>query len=150
MDNFSLYWAVPQQILHPDHINESMHVLINNQTRIRESDGREWISRIPAVSFFIPDQWFNIVALIEAQGIRYYCNIASPPYVSGDTLTYIDYDLDVVPTPDGQVQVVVPLFMIPEKHGGLSLIMWNVFYCSDLIRSGYFFAFLCMSNIQKK
>lgn len=124
MGNFSLYtiksfkhnghihriwvenWAVPKQMLHPDHVSECMHVLINDQTRIQESDGREWVSRIPAVSFFIPRQWFNIVALIEEQGIRYYCNIASPPYVWGDTLTYIDYDLDVVLMPDGEVQVV--------------------------------------------
>src|SRR5690606_32933559 len=56
--------------------------------------------------FFIPGQWYNIVSLIEEQGVRYYCNIASPSYVNKQVLTYIDYDLDVIQTSDGEVLVV--------------------------------------------
>jgi protein associated with RNAse G/E len=99
-------WRIPQEKLHPDHQNESMIVLINSQTKIREADGKEWMSRIPGVSFFIPNQWFNIVALLEDTGIRYYCNIASPPYLAKDVITYIDYDLDVIRYPDGSTHVV--------------------------------------------
>ncbi|MFC5450723.1 DUF402 domain-containing protein [Paenibacillus aestuarii] len=99
-------WRVPQKLLHPDHQKEHMMVFINSQTKIQEADGKEWVSRIPGVSFFIPHQWFNIVALIEEHGIRYYCNVASPMYVSGTVLTYIDYDLDVIRMPDGSVHLV--------------------------------------------
>lgn len=99
-------WLVPNSLLFPEHAAESMCVLINNQTRIQEADGTEWISRVPGVAFFLPRQWFNVVALIESTGIRYYCNIASPPYVAGNVLTYIDYDLDVIRLPDGSVQIV--------------------------------------------
>ncbi len=99
-------WQVPQELLTPMHREESMIVLINSQTKIQEADGKEWTSRIPGVSFFIPKLWFNIVALIEENGVRYYCNIASPPYVSGNVITYIDYDLDVILLPDGTVHVV--------------------------------------------
>jgi protein associated with RNAse G/E len=99
-------WLVPEELLHPDHLKESMLVMINSQTRIRESDGKEWTSRIPGVSFFIPNIWFNVVALIEEAGIRYYCNIASPPYMAKDVITYIDYDLDVIRLPDGTIHVV--------------------------------------------
>lgn len=99
-------WLVPEVSLHPEHGKEAMLVLINSQTKIQEADGKEWISRIPGVSFFIPKAWFNVVALIEETGIRYYCNIASPPYVAGNVITYIDYDLDVIRYPDGKVQVV--------------------------------------------
>lgn len=56
--------------------------------------------------FFIPKQWFNIVALIEDTGVRYYCNVASPMYVTGQVLTYIDYDLDVIRMPDRSVHIV--------------------------------------------
>ena len=99
-------WQVPEEKLQPEHTAEQMKVFVSNHTPIVEADGKEWVSRVPGVSFFIPKQWYNIVALIEPAGIRYYCNVASPPYVNGDTLTYIDYDLDVIVLPDGSRQVV--------------------------------------------
>jgi protein associated with RNAse G/E len=99
-------WAFPRSLLHPDHINESMTVTINSQTRIQESDGKEWTSRIPGISFFVPAQWYNIVALIEENGVRYYCNVASPPFINNNVVTYIDYDLDVVMMPNGDVHVL--------------------------------------------
>lgn len=96
-------WQVPKERLHPEHRMHSVWILLNDQTTIVEADGKQWISRVPAVSFFMPKLWFNVVALIEDKGIRYYCNLASPPYRYGDILTYIDYDLDVVILPDGSV-----------------------------------------------
>lgn len=99
-------WRVPNECLKPEHAAENMAVLVSNRTPIVEADGKEWVSRVPGVSFFIPGQWYNIVALIEATGIRYYCNVASPPYFSGNTLTYIDYDLDVIVQIDGSRQIV--------------------------------------------
>jgi len=99
-------WLVPQDLLLPQHAAEGMHVLLNNQTPIKEADGSMWVSRVPAVSFFIPGKWFNVVAMIEDFGIRYYCNLASPPYLTGDVLTYIDYDLDVIRTAGGDLAVV--------------------------------------------
>lgn len=99
-------WLVPDDLLFREHLDESMIVLINRQTPIQESDGKLWISRVPAVSFFIPGQWYNVVALIEDAGVRYYCNIASPPYLHEGVLTYIDYDLDVIRTADGGCFVV--------------------------------------------
>jgi protein associated with RNAse G/E len=99
-------WLIPNKLLADEHKAESMYVLINRQTPIQESDGKVWISRVPAVSFFIPGHWFNVVALLEEAGVRYYCNIASPPYLQGDVLTYIDYDLDVIRTVDGEKFVV--------------------------------------------
>ncbi|MFX3631310.1 MAG: DUF402 domain-containing protein [Candidatus Pristimantibacillus sp.] len=99
-------WLVPSERLAEEHRDESMLVLINRQTPIQEANGKLWVSRVPAVSFFVPGEWFNIVALLEDTGVRYYCNIASPPYIQGDVLTYIDYDLDVIRKADGSRQVV--------------------------------------------
>lgn len=99
-------WRVPDLLLAPEHKAESMIVLINSQTPIRERDGKEWTSKIPSVTYFIPGHWFNVVSLLEDQKVRYYCNIASPPYVNGGVITYIDYDLDVIRTPDGHIQIV--------------------------------------------
>lgn len=99
-------WLVPSPLLIKEHQEESIIALINRQTPIQESDGKKWISRVPAVSFFIPGQWFNVVALLEEGGVRYYCNIASPPYLQDGVLTYIDYDLDVIRTVDGNRHIV--------------------------------------------
>ncbi|MGG1517619.1 DUF402 domain-containing protein [Paenibacillus oryzisoli] len=99
-------WRVPQHILTEEHRRQGMIVFINSQTKIQEADGKEWVSRIPGVSFFIPKMWFNIVALMEESGVRYYCNVASPLYLSQNVLTYIDYDLDVIRLPDRSVHIV--------------------------------------------
>ncbi|UVI30886.1 DUF402 domain-containing protein [Paenibacillus spongiae] len=99
-------WLVPDELLLPEHAAQSMRVLINEQTPIQESDGKQWISRVPAVSFFIPGQWYNIVGLMEDHGTRYYCNVASPLFFGEDILTYIDYDLDVILPYGGKAHVV--------------------------------------------
>ena len=97
---------LPTSLLHPEHAAEGMLVLINEHTPIQEASGKIWTSRVPAVSFFIPGEWYNVVALLEESGVRYYCNVASPPYLAQDVLTYIDYDLDVIKLADGSVYEV--------------------------------------------
>lgn len=99
-------WRVPPSQLDSVHVREKMIVTINDETRVRESSGKEWISKVPGVAFFIPETWYNIVALIDDDGIRYYCNIASPPYEANGVITYIDYDLNVIVRADGRVHVV--------------------------------------------
>jgi hypothetical protein len=99
-------WRLPDAQLTAEHRKEAMIVLVSDQTPIRDADGSRWTSRIPAVSFFLPNRWFNIIALVMDNGVRYYCNVASPPYIQGNVLTYIDYDLDVIFTPQRTVQVV--------------------------------------------
>lgn len=101
-------WLVPRELLAPEHRDEGMTVLINSQTRIQEADGREWVSRVPSVAFFLPGCWYNVIALVEDGGVRYYCNIASPPFLhlTERVITYIDYDLDVIRSASGEVHIV--------------------------------------------
>lgn len=87
-------WLVPKHKLAPPHDNYIL--TINDQTTIVEADGNQWTSRVPGITMFFPGCWYNIVALLEETGIRYYCNVASPPYLREGVLTYIDYDLDVI------------------------------------------------------
>lgn len=99
-------WLTPASLVLPHHHAQQMDILINDRTPIIEANGEKWISRAPGISFFIPKMWFNVVALLEPSGIRYYCNIASPPYRTEEVLTYIDYDLDVIVMPNKLVTVV--------------------------------------------
>lgn len=101
-------WLVPGRLLLPEHAAENMIVLINEQTLIEEANGSRWTSKVPGVSFFIPGKWYNVVALLDGDGIRFYCNVASPPYLNkkNHAVTYIDYDLDVIRTAEGEILVV--------------------------------------------
>lgn len=99
-------WPVPDESLCRAHAEQKLLAFVNCQTKIKEADGREWVSKIPGVSFFLPGRWFNVVALIEADGVRYYCNLASPFYICRQVLTYIDYDLDVILTHSGDVHIL--------------------------------------------
>jgi protein associated with RNAse G/E len=78
----------------------------NNQIKVREADGREWVTREPAICTFYPYDWFNVVAMLRMDGIYYYCNIGSPAYWRNGILTYIDYDLDVKIYPDWSYEIL--------------------------------------------
>lgn len=72
----------------------------NDRTRVIESDGRSWITREPAICFFYTKHWFNVISMLRADGIHYYCNISSPYVFETGAVKYIDYDLDVKVFPD--------------------------------------------------
>lgn len=71
------------------------YVFGNNKTLVTESDGKTWKTKEPAIMYFYPDRWFNIIGQLKNDGIYYYCNIATPFIMEGNTLKYIDYDLDL-------------------------------------------------------
>lgn len=75
-------------------------VLTTNKAIVTESDGRTWVTREPAICFFYPDKWYNIISMIRKTGVHYYCNIASPSLYDGEAIKNIDYDLDVKVMPD--------------------------------------------------
>ncbi len=72
----------------------------NDRTLVTESDGRTWITREPSICYFDVHQWYNVIGMLRADGIYYYCNIGSPFIVEDRALKYIDYDLDVKVYPD--------------------------------------------------
>ncbi len=74
-------------------------VAITDRSWVIESDGRRWLTREPAICFFYPDRWYNVICMIRKSGIHYYCNLASPSVYDEEALKYIDYDLDVKVNP---------------------------------------------------
>ncbi len=54
------------------------------------------------------DRWYNIFRFHEPEGTlrNYYCNVNMPPVFSGNTLDYVDLDIDVVVWPDGRYEVL--------------------------------------------
>ena len=78
----------------------------NNKTEVIESDGRVWYTKEPAILFFYEHCWYNIIGQMKTDGIYYYCNIASPYVIEGNTIKYIDYDLDLRVFPDGAFKIL--------------------------------------------
>lgn len=83
--------------------NEDRYIMVNNKTLVTESDGRKWYTREPAVCFFFPKLWFNMICMIRKSGVYYYCNLASPALYDKEAIKYIDYDLDIKVFPDGSL-----------------------------------------------
>lgn len=75
--------------------NKEYIVLGNNKALVIEADGRTRRTREPAIMYFFKKKWFNVIAQLKADGISYYCNIATPYIIEDGTIKYIDYDLDL-------------------------------------------------------
>ena len=78
----------------------------NNKTKVLESDGRSWRTKEPAIMFFYKKKWYNVIGQLKADGIYYYCNMASPFIIEDGAIKYIDYDLDLRVFPDGAFKVL--------------------------------------------
>lgn len=72
----------------------------NDRILVKESDGRHWRTREPAICYFDANHWFNTIGMIRSDGIYYYCNLGSPFSWDEEALKYIDYDLDIKVFPD--------------------------------------------------
>lgn len=86
--------------------NEDSIITCNDHTPVVESNGRQWVTREPALLYFHKKYWFNIVCMIRKSGISYYSNLASPYVLDDEALKYIDYDLDVKIFPDGEKKLL--------------------------------------------
>lgn len=55
-----------------------------------------------SLEYYWLDRWYNIFRFAEPNGDlrNYYCNINRPPTFDGETLSYVDLDLDILVAPD--------------------------------------------------
>lgn len=87
-------------------ISKDMLVCANNKTKVTENDGRSHKTNEPAILFFYPDKWYNVIGQLKKHGLFFYCNIATPYLFDGEIIKYIDYDLDLRVFPDGGFRVL--------------------------------------------
>ncbi len=88
------------------HSNEDEWIVVTHKTWVSESDGRSWYTREPAICFFYPNKWYNVISMIRKTGIYYYCNLASPCVYDVEAIKNIDYDLDVKVYPDKTLDIL--------------------------------------------
>lgn len=60
------------------------------------------------IEYYWLDRWYNIFRFANPSGeLRsYYCNVNVPPTFDGETLSYVDLDIDILVEPDFSYRIV--------------------------------------------
>jgi len=87
-------------------VTDDVIIAASNKTLVIEADGRIWKTTEPAISYFFNDLWFNVIAILRADGIHFYCNASSPCLYEEGALKYIDYDLDLKVFPNYRYKIL--------------------------------------------
>jgi uncharacterized protein len=66
------------------------------------------VSGTRSIEYYWLDRWYNVFRFSQPNGeLRsYYCNVNTPPEFDGQTLTYVDLDIDILVEPDLTYRVV--------------------------------------------
>lgn len=104
----SLHYTMPAHLLHDD--GEQLLFRVQPGEMIHHFT-RGWIKpvELPSEMFFWRGRWYNIYVnyTIEDAALRdIYCNVGLPPVIDGQTISYVDLDLDVQFWPDGRCEVL--------------------------------------------
>lgn len=75
--------------------NDQEIVGVNNKTLVTNNDLSTFITQERGLFYFSKERWFNIIHIDDETNPYYYCNLSSPFEKKGNTLTYIDYDIDI-------------------------------------------------------
>ena len=61
-----------------------------------------------STEFYWTDRWYSVFRFHQPAGAlrNFYCNVNSPAEFAGDTLTYVDLDIDVLVAPDFSYRVL--------------------------------------------
>lgn len=78
-------------VLDAEFENEVRHPLLGTVERGTKSVEYYWL-----------DRWYNVFRFQHPTGrlLNFYCNINVPPVLVGETLSYIDLDVDILVSPD--------------------------------------------------
>ena len=61
-----------------------------------------------SLEYYWLDRWYNVFRFAQPNGDlrNFYCNINVPPTFDGETLSYVDLDLDILVAPDLSYQIL--------------------------------------------
>lgn len=99
--------------------DENYFIFVSKQALVTESNGRQWMTREPAITIFPKDKWFNVIAMLKNPYVSYYVNLASPPILDGNFIKYVDYDLDLKLNFENEIKVIdINEYNIHKKQYG--------------------------------
>lgn len=88
------------------HRDDAVLIGMNYRTIVMNKGGTQWCTLDPAIFYFHKDYWFNTIIIFRKSDYYYYCNISSPFTTSGNKITYIDYDIDIIVEDDFSYKIV--------------------------------------------
>jgi protein associated with RNAse G/E len=61
-----------------------------------------------SLEYYWLDRWYNVFRFAQPNGElrNYYCNVNVPPTFDGESLSYVDLDLDILVEPDFSYQIL--------------------------------------------
>jgi uncharacterized protein len=72
----------------------------------------DFLGTIPSgthsLEYYWLDRWYNVFRFSHPEGKlrNYYCNVNVPPTFDGETLSYVDLDLDILVEPDFSYRIL--------------------------------------------
>lgn len=99
------HWIQPFQVVSDD--GNLLVASYRARTPIYTSRG-EFRSPYDSLVYFWRDRWYNVFRLSRpgCELALWYCNVTTPPKFDGCQIGYVDLDLDVKVTPDGDVHLL--------------------------------------------
>lgn len=96
----SFHWGHPAWLLRAD---DGIVMTRTEPGLAVKTETGHYVSPYDTRAHYWHDRWFNVIRLEEpGNGLYgYYCNIATPPEFDGETLHYVDLQLDVRVFADG-------------------------------------------------
>jgi uncharacterized protein len=90
----AFHWGHPASLVRHD---DGLVVTSTTSGLVVKTETGKYVSPYNTRAHYWTDRWFNVIRLEEpGRGLfGYYCNIASPMGFDGDTVSYIDLQLDV-------------------------------------------------------
>ena len=61
-----------------------------------------------SIEYYWLDRWYNVFRFSQPEGElrNYYCNVNIPPEFDGESLSYVDLDIDILVEPDFSFRIV--------------------------------------------
>ncbi len=109
----------------------------------------------PTYWYFFKQEWFNVIASEEEQGIKFYINIASPFIYEQEAIKYYDFDLDFkIMTDNTWREVDVNEFIDNAKKYGyddklVKIIRKVELKLKDLVSNNYFKQLINQENLKR-
>lgn len=86
--------------------NEQCVIVLSISTKVEEKNGQKWTCRDPILWWFFKDEFYNVSVTIKSNECYFYVNLSSPTVINGNSIEYIDYDLDIKKYPGTNMKII--------------------------------------------